>query len=104
MTTIELADGTTFEGTVGVTGEAMCLNLRRAVAQPHLLDFMDREKMHVVKFSYGAYFDLITGYDVMQYMEPKPDRTVNVWFAPPPGTEPSVEREQTGIPDVYLPK
>lgn len=103
VTEIELADGTRFEGAIGLPDDKhMRIKVTRQLAQQHLLDFVDPEKMAEVKFYYGVHWDVYRGFTKMLFMEPAPENLIYVWFLAE--GEPTVEREHTNVPDVYLPQ
>lgn len=81
-TTIELADGTKFPGTVGRARADLMLVVKRSVAQQHLLDFGDKEKMKKIVFHINERASTeFEGFDTFRFLEFVPNTDdVRVWM------------------------
>lgn len=102
MNTIELADGSKFEGDVGYDGRDARMKLTSETARERFLDFLDPSKTSVITYYYGLYHDVYHGFDRMLFVEPRNDGLFNVWFGASDGAY--VETQLTNVPDEYLPQ
>ncbi len=102
MSTIKLADDTTFEGEIGYTGREIRIKVNGDVARERFFDFMDKSKMATITYTHGAYYDIFHLFDNLQFVEPRSDGLFNVWIGPSEGAY--IENDLTNVPDVYLPK
>ena len=99
---IELADGSQFDGRAGATGSSLIISrITRSMAQTHLLDFGDPEKMKTITFYFGAFKQVFTGFTRFGHIEMAEDGTYSLWMHAD-GVY-TAERIPT-VPEDYLPK
>ena len=99
---IELADGSQFDGKAGPVNSSLIISrITKAMAQTHLLDFGDPEKMKKITFYFGAFKQEFTGYTRFGHIELAEDGTYSVWMHA--DGEHTAERIPT-VPEEYLPK
>lgn len=83
-TTIELADGTNFPGSVGKSRtDLLMLTVERSVAQQYLLFFGDKEKMKKIVFHINERASTVfEGFDTFRFLEFVPGTVdVRIWMS-----------------------
>lgn len=100
--TVVLADGTEFEGEIGLVDRRIRIGMSYENAQAHLLDFMDPAKTAVITQKRGAFWDIYRNYTQFERLMPTLDGGAGIWLHV--DGEPQNELNKTNIPKEYLPE